>query len=88
MKEWRAVDLAKAAGLDSGMVSRIEAGSKMPTFPTICKLTTALGISLDDLARELGLSKSIARKKTIRDVDISAVRKHLARATAALDVIR
>jgi transcriptional regulator with XRE-family HTH domain len=38
--------LAKAAGVDASQLRRIESGERMPTWPTLRKLASALGVSL------------------------------------------
>jgi transcriptional regulator with XRE-family HTH domain len=48
-KRWRQEDLAAAAGLSVGSVSRLESGYHRPQFKTIVKLAEALECEVDDL---------------------------------------
>lgn len=42
-------DLESASGVDKAAISRIEHGYSEPTIGTLCLLSDALGISLDEL---------------------------------------
>lgn len=55
-------ELAKGAGLAANHVARLERGVKVhPRFDTVAKLATQLGISLDWLAAEIGVTVSARR---------------------------
>ena len=46
---WRQEDLAKAAGVQIGTISRIETGFHTPQLATIVKIAQALGVEVDDI---------------------------------------
>ena len=47
--------LAEEAGLAGNHLQRLESGTKaLPRFDTVARLAAALGLSLDDIAAELG----------------------------------
>jgi DNA-binding XRE family transcriptional regulator/predicted DNA-binding protein len=48
-KHWRQEDLAKAAGLQTGTISRIETGFHRPQLATIVKIGAALGVEIDEI---------------------------------------
>ena len=48
-QNWRPVDLAAAAGIDKGAISRLLAGKRMPSKRTLTTLATALGCTEDAL---------------------------------------
>lgn len=43
-------ELAERSGITRQMVSNYVHGSVVPSLPTACKIASALGISVDDLA--------------------------------------
>jgi len=43
---WRQVDLAAASGLTQKYISEIESGRVDPRWSVICRLTSALGVSV------------------------------------------
>jgi transcriptional regulator with XRE-family HTH domain len=45
--------LAVAAGITAGTINSIERGSRGPTWVTVCKLAEALGVSLNELGRQV-----------------------------------
>jgi transcriptional regulator with XRE-family HTH domain len=56
------VALARAAGIDPAIVSRIEAGSREGMhFGNLCRVARALDVSLDDIAAAAGLLPSTQR---------------------------
>ena len=46
---WRQEDLAKATGLQTGTVSRIDTGFHQPQLATIARMADAFEVELDDL---------------------------------------
>jgi transcriptional regulator with XRE-family HTH domain len=48
-KKWSQSKLSLISGVSRTYISEIEAGKYNPTIDIICKLTKALGCSLDDL---------------------------------------
>ena len=81
-------ELAQSAQIDGAILSRIEAGTKMPSFRTLCRLADALNLSLDDIAQRLGYRKKpLARRVSLDKTTIGAVRRHLGRAIGALEDI-
>jgi len=55
-------ELAKGAGLAANHVARIERGEKIyPRFDTVAKLAAQLGMSLDWLAAEIGITGGARR---------------------------
>ena len=46
---WRQEDLAKATGVQTGTVSRIETGFHRPQLATIARIADALEVELDEL---------------------------------------
>ena len=48
-------DLAEAAGVSQSQVSRLLAGKKPVTLTELLPMLTAVGLSLSDVARDLGL---------------------------------
>jgi transcriptional regulator with XRE-family HTH domain len=48
-KHWRQEELARATGLQTGTISRIETGYHHPQLATIVKIANALEVDLDDL---------------------------------------
>jgi len=48
-KMWTQEQLAKAADLPAGSISRIETGVHRPQLGTVGKIATALGVDADDL---------------------------------------
>ena len=78
-------ETAQAARIDGAILSRIEAGTKMPSFQTLCRLADALNLSLDDLGQRLGYrEKRPSRRINLEKAVIGAVRRHLNRAIGAL----
>jgi transcriptional regulator with XRE-family HTH domain len=52
-------DLADRVGLAPSHLSRLESGEKeSPRFETVSRIAAELGLSLDDVASELGLRKA------------------------------
>ena len=43
---WDKTDLARRAGLSRPMISQLESGGRMPSFPTLAKLGKALGLTV------------------------------------------
>ena len=43
-KGWTQEELARRTGLSRPMVTRLERGERMPSFPTLDKLASALGL--------------------------------------------
>lgn len=86
---------ADAIGLNATMLSRLESGSRTGlSFETMCRLSIGLGISLDELAREMGLIPGpkrarAARVETLDGIvlrdELSQLRRKLASAQSALD---
>ncbi|KGE86468.1 MAG: helix-turn-helix domain-containing protein [Phaeodactylibacter xiamenensis] len=52
-KELRLVDLSKAAGISSAMLSKIENGRIIPTIPTLFQLISVLGVEPQDFFAEI-----------------------------------
>lgn len=48
-KHWTQEDLAKAAGLQTGTISRIETGVHHPQLATVAKIAEALEVEIDDI---------------------------------------
>ncbi|MCI5058156.1 MAG: XRE family transcriptional regulator [Flavobacteriales bacterium] len=52
-KELRLIDLSKAAGVSSAMLSKIENGRIIPTIPTLFQLINVLGVEPQDFFAEI-----------------------------------
>jgi transcriptional regulator with XRE-family HTH domain len=88
--------LADAAGVHPAIISRLEGGKRQAArFDILLALVDALGVTLDDLAKEAGIRRA---KKTwdrraaplppsVLEPKIASARSHLLRATEALDDI-
>lgn len=48
-KHWTQEELARATGLQTGTISRIETGYHHPQLATLLKIAAALEVDLDDL---------------------------------------
>lgn len=56
-RNWKQSELARRSKLTQGMITKIERGTTPnPTQTTIIKLAYGLGITVDDLLREAGMS--------------------------------
>lgn len=49
--------IARRAGIDASYVSHIVAGNRTPSLPVARRISTALGVSLDDLVEFLDSRK-------------------------------
>lgn len=52
--------LARAAGISRASVTALEIGYWKPTLDTATRIAAALGCTLDDLVRDLGLGREAA----------------------------
>lgn len=86
--------LAEAAGVHPAIISRLEAGKRQAArFDILFAIADALGVTLDDLAKEAGLRrarKAWDRRKTplppsVLQPKLQAMRALLEQASAALD---
>ena len=51
---WTMDDLAARSGVSKGMLSQVEQGRTNPSVATICRLATALGVSIARFSGEIG----------------------------------
>lgn len=79
------------AGIDPAIISRLESGDRDSVrFETLCRISVALGVSLDDLAAALGLISgdsdvTFAGADRVRLSDqVSAVQRFLLKAQQVL----
>lgn len=88
--------VARAAHLDPTALFRIEKGErKAPSFATICAISVALGVSLDELAARAGLvrAKSLFRsrptpKASVALPSVESLEKLLRRAAVHVETIK
>lgn len=77
-------ELAEIAGMPNGQLSQIENDRREPKFITIAPIAEALGISLDDLAKETGYQeRSRSVPQSARELILQ--RSQIKRITAELD---
>ena len=48
-KSWSQNDLTRAAGLTTGLISRLEAGTGNPSLKTLGAISKALGVTVSEL---------------------------------------
>lgn len=66
---WRLEELARAAGLSKGAVSRIENGTVSPSLTTLRTLSSALGIPISLLLRRFEQKHKAAFTKAVQPVE-------------------
>lgn len=85
--------VARSAGIDPAVLSRVESGARGLRFETVCRIAGALGASLDDIARVGGYLEGTASGKraarnavSIKRAEIiSSVQRTLRAAIGKLD---
>jgi transcriptional regulator with XRE-family HTH domain len=75
-------DLARRVGIDPTYLRRIENGKHDPPFSTVVRLATAVGLSLDQIAR--GEAVIATGVNTDRAKLLAIVERHLVQAQKAL----
>ena len=74
-------DLARTAGISPNMISRLEAGERQaPTFATVAKLASALGVSLDAVAAATGTAGRALDHDPPAIAELHALRRTIATA--------
>ena len=51
-KGWTVYRLSAESGVQQSAIARIESGERTASWPTVCRLAAALGVSLDTLRGE------------------------------------
>jgi transcriptional regulator with XRE-family HTH domain len=82
-----ALQIARAAGIDPATYSRIESGENAsPSFETVVRIATALGLDLQELAGEVGPEPTQPAVEALHSRDmLHRLRAQLRRALDSLD---
>jgi transcriptional regulator with XRE-family HTH domain len=74
-------EVAGEAGVSVSYLSAVETGRSLPSLPTLVRVASALGISLNELLRETGGGQAVARSRLRLDraghARLSSGRHHL-----------
>ena len=65
-KGMRQKDLAAAAGVHEVLISRYCTGERIPKYSTLCKIASALGITVDDMMGEKRVNEAAKPESVVR----------------------
>ncbi len=85
-------DLAKAADTTRSSVNNYETGASEPSFEVLCKFSTALGVTFDDLINEHDNYQEFIRRVQVTDEEWAVLNAYRAAdpvyRVVALDILR
>lgn len=85
-------DLAKASGITRAVVNNYELARSEPSFETLCKMATVLGVDITDLVEDKGPSPDYIRRVLVTDEESALLQAYREAdpiyRTVALDILR